>query len=130
MKINPTFLLLIFRFGFVLALSITTYAALIDVAELPPITLRVWDKLQHASVFLLLSFLLHRSFVDKRLFSTPHIAQMAFLFGYGVLIEWLQSYTPHREASAADVLADTFGIFCYSLLYFKICTGKRSSPGG
>ena len=118
MKINPLHLLLIFRVAFVLALSLTTYLALIDIAELPEITRNVWDKLQHASAFFVLSFLLYGSVSRTQLFSRSHTTQIIFLLGYGIMIEWLQSYTPHREASAKDVLADAVGIFCFSLLVY------------
>ena len=112
---NPLPSPLIFRCVFVLALCVTTYVTLIDLSEFPPIN--IWDKLLHASTFLLLSFLLHHSFANTRLLSPQHIAQLVFLLCYGIMIEWLQSYTPYREASLLDVLADAAGILCYWSLY-------------
>jgi VanZ family protein len=130
MKINPAHLLLIFRCTFVLALSAITYASLVNVTELPDMTLLVWDKFQHAAAFLLLSFLLQRSFPASRPFSRIHIAQLVFLLGYGILIEYLQSYTPYREASIGDVVADITGISCYTLFYFKNSSGQPAPQGG
>ena len=130
MKINPSHLLLVFRCSFILAMALITYGSLVNVSELPDVTVKVWDKFQHASAFLLLSFLLHRSFPDKPLFSRSHIAQIIFLFGYGVTIEWLQSYTPNREGSIGDIVADSFGIICYTLLYLKNHSGQSSPQGG
>ena len=126
MKINPLHLLLIFRVTFILALSLTTYLSLIDIAELPEITRDIWDKLQHASAFFVLGFLLYGSVARAQLFSRSHITQVIFLLSYGIMIEWLQSYTPHREASVADVLADAVGIFCFSLLVYLQNTDKSS----
>jgi VanZ family protein len=130
MQINPTHLLLIFRCCFILALSTITYLSLLDTSELPAVTLKIWDKLQHASAFLLLSFLLHRSFVNKRLFSMAHIAQACSLLCYGVIIECLQSYSPYRQASMGDVVADGVGIICYSLFYLKYNSGQNSPHRG
>lgn len=130
MKINPAHLLLLFRCCFILALSLITYLSLMNTAELPPVTLKVWDKLQHALAFLLLSFLLQRSFPDRPLFSKFHMTQLLFLFCYGVLIEYLQSYSPYRQASVGDVLADTVGIVSYTLLYLIYSTGQSSRHRG
>lgn len=130
MKINPVHLLLLFRCTFTVTIALITYASLVNVTELPEIATRVWDKLQHASAFLLLSFLLQRSFPDKRPLSTAYMAQVVFLISYGALIEYLQSYSPYREASLGDLVADSVGVLCYTLLYLKNDAGQNSPREG
>lgn len=63
-----------------------------------------WDKLNHASAFLVLAFCACQAHARARWRS------MAALLAYGVLIELLQSQVPNRSADAADVLADAVGI--------------------
>ncbi len=62
------------------------------------------DKLRHAGAFLVLWALSRRSS------GAASGLLMAGLLAYGVLIEVLQGFTPNREPSAADVLADAVGI--------------------
>ena len=62
------------------------------------------DKLRHAGAFLVLWVLSRRSS------GAAAGLLMAGLLAYGVLIEVLQGFTPNREPSAADVLADAVGI--------------------
>lgn len=62
------------------------------------------DKLRHAGAFLVLWVLSRRSS------GAASGLLMAALLAYGVLIEVLQGFSPDREPSAADVLADAVGI--------------------
>lgn len=62
------------------------------------------DKLRHAAAFLVLWVLTRRSS------GAASGLLMAALLAYGVLIEVLQGFTPNREPSVADVLADAVGI--------------------
>lgn len=113
MKLNPLHSLLIFRCSFIIAVAIITFMSLIDLTDLPIPS--IWDKLEHASAFILLSYLLDQSFPQyhhRRMF---RMTQMTFLLGYGIGIEWLQSFTPTREPSFLDIVADTVGIFIYTL---------------
>jgi VanZ family protein len=61
------------------------------------------DKLRHAGAFLVLWWLGRRAGV-------PAMGLAAGLLGFGVLIEGLQSLTPDREASLADIAADAAGL--------------------
>lgn len=62
------------------------------------------DKLRHAFAFLTLWAL------GRRAGFHPGWALALGLLGFGVGIEIAQSFTPDREASTADVLADLTGI--------------------
>ena len=124
MTLKPSSLLLIYRGAFIAALAFTTFMALIDLSKLP-LQIDMWDKLQHATVFIVLSFLLDRSFPCYPSRRTLHPAQPLFLLGYGIAIEWMQSFTPYREASVYDVLADAIGLLAYWLHYFKYHSRKK-----
>jgi len=62
------------------------------------------DKLRHALAFIALWA------IGRRAGLRPTWALALGLFGFGVGIEWAQSFAPGREASAGDVLADALGI--------------------
>jgi len=71
------------------------------------------DKVLHASAFFVLSFLLNRAS------STIHhrIRNMLSLLAFGILIEFLQSFTTYRTVSFWDVMADLVGILLFQLTY-------------
>jgi len=72
------------------------------------------DKVLHASAFFTLSFLLNRSSS-----STSHrIRNMLSLLSFGILIEFLQSFTSYRTVSFGDVVADLVGILLFQATYF------------
>jgi VanZ family protein len=62
------------------------------------------DKLRHALAFIALWAL------GRRAGLRPSWALALGLVAFGVCIEVAQSFTPDREASAADVMADALGI--------------------
>ena len=130
MQLNPAHLLLLFRCLFILVLTAITCVSLLNPTELPPVTLQVWDKMQHALAYVLLSFLLQRSFPDKAPLSAGHGAQMVFLLLYGVVIEYVQGLTPYREASLSDVVANSVGIAGYCLFYLKSAASRKQPHKG
>ena len=71
------------------------------------------DKVLHASAFFVLSFLLNRasSSINRR------IRNMLSLLSFGILIEFLQSFTSYRTVSLGDVVADLVGILLFQLSY-------------
>lgn len=119
--INPFFTGL-----FVLAISLATVAALSD-PSLIDTGFDIWDKLQHALTYCFLAFLLARCYPACLYQKHPPIAQSAFLLGYGILIEYLQSLTPYREPSLLDVVANVTGIGIYSLIHLMIHAGEPPS---
>jgi VanZ family protein len=62
------------------------------------------DKLRHALAFIALWA------IGRRAGLRPSWALGLGLMAFGIGIEVAQSFTPDREASAADVLADALGI--------------------
>ncbi|PCJ59184.1 MAG: hypothetical protein COA79_10810 [Planctomycetota bacterium] len=70
------------------------------------------DKINHAFAFFVLSFLLDHAFHNK----IKILNQVWLLIGFGILIECVQFFLPHREFSIADIFADLLGILWYVLL--------------
>ena len=89
-----------------LAISILAFTS----HEIPLID-ELYDKLKHAAAFATLALLLDFSFPASRF----GLAKILLLLGYGVFIEVVQHFLPHREASAWDVFADGVGIAAYML---------------
>lgn len=90
------------RWGTVLALLLITYLAL------TPLTMPViddWnDKVKHVLAFAALTFgLRHYWWLSWWVVAVG-------LTGYGLGIEWVQSFIPNRVASGGDVVADVAGI--------------------
>ncbi len=68
------------------------------------------DKSLHFLAFCTLAVLLDFAFPRSR-FGTIKILS---LIGYGILIEFVQSFLPYRSAELADVFADMVGICAYA----------------
>ena len=64
-----------------------------------------WDKLNHAAAFFALFLLL--SYSCSKL---TNLNKFLILVLYGVIIEVIQHFIPHRESSLLDILADIVGI--------------------
>lgn len=79
------------------------------------------DKVVHFIVFFGLAFVLHHAF---RLPIWLHLVLLAF---YGGAIEILQSFTPHRQASFADFVADVAGALSY-FVGFYVWQRTRRQP--
>ena len=95
--------ILLWRGAFVVALAGILMIALWPAGQGPD-----WfpqaDKLRHALAFIALWA------IGRRASLTPAWALAFGLIAFGIGIEIAQSFTPDREASAADVLADALGI--------------------
>lgn len=70
----------------------------------PQIAVSTWDKLNHVTAFAVLQVLGMLSWERRP------ITLLGGLAAYGVLIEVLQNFTPPREATVSDVLADVVGL--------------------
>jgi VanZ family protein len=98
--------LLVVRFALAAAMAAIAWFAFIPA---PPAGIeRVWDKLQHAFAFLVLSALL-----DLAMPARGAGFKILLAFGYGALIEAVQSQLSWRDASLRDLLADVAGIGAY-----------------
>lgn len=70
------------------------------------------DKFNHLIAFGVLSFLCHIAFQTH-----SSIKWAIVLFGYGLLIEWVQYFLPHREFSLLDLATDLLGIVLYLIIF-------------
>ena len=96
-----------FRVALVVAFLTISYLVTTPV---PP-DIGVSDKLEHAVTFAALAFLVDFSF-PRRGFDWRKIAP---LVGYGILIEVVQYFIPHRSSEVLDVVADSSGLIVYAL---------------
>lgn len=100
---------LLFRPALLVAVALGTALALTDGSN--AITDGVNDKLLHAACFAALAFLLDYSIPG------PAAAfwrwQLPALLVYGILIEAVQGFLPHRSADLLDVAADLAGLLAY-----------------
>ena len=71
------------------------------------------DKIKHMTAFFTLSLLLNRASSTLK----HRIRNMIALLFFGIFIEVVQLYFPHRESSVADVVADFAGIVLFQVGY-------------
>ncbi len=98
-----------FRFALALCLALITYLAFGHVEETPIADFN--DKLEHAAAFLTLAFLLDFAWPRRPWDATKLLSLLA----YGLLIELVQYFLPHREFSLWDLAADGLGLLIYPL---------------
>jgi VanZ family protein len=100
----------LFRGALAIALMVISYLAFTPL-EIPVVS-SLNDKFSHIAAFLCLALL-----VD---FSWPRSPwnHMKFLplMGYGLFIETIQGFLPHRFFSLLDLAADALGLLAYGLL--------------
>lgn len=81
-----------------------------------------FDKLQHFSVFSILTYFIYfiLSYQDKIFFLKIHRTAITIIFALsvGVSIELIQLYMPNRSSSVFDVMADLWGIL-FTILIIK-----------
>jgi len=77
--------------------------------------LHIWDKLQHFSAYLALSFLPVIGFRDRR----RGIVAGLSMFLLGILMEAGQYFSPGRAVELGDVIANGIGVTCGVLLAFQ-----------
>lgn len=93
---------------FVTIAFISWQATIQNGIEAPPVM--NGDKILHFLAFGTLALLVDYAFPRRRF----GFAKIILLILYGLSIEVVQSYLPYRSASAADLLADLFGIGTYA----------------
>ncbi len=98
-----------FRIAFTGTALLVAYLAFVQLQGTP--IERINDKLGHLAAFLTLAFLLD--------FASPRQAwgwrKLLPLFIYGLLIELVQYFLPHRQFSLWDLTADMLGLLIYPL---------------
>ena len=71
-----------------------------------------YDKINHFAAFLVLAMLADFSFPNSRFNS----AKIFLLIAYGISLEIIQHFLPHRMFSLFDIAADSLGLLAYGLL--------------
>jgi len=114
-----------FKVVFFISIIIVLYLALVPENSESLFDFEHFDKIKHAIVFFILSFLLNRSSSDI----TKRVRNILALFGFGLLIEFLQSFTSYRTVSLGDILANLTGILLFQVTYslLKFWQKKRRS---
>ena len=95
------------RLALALAVITIMVLALMPMTTVPVTT--TWDKLDHALAFFTLALLAEQAFPGWSFWRGLALGLLAF----GVGIEIAQWFTPDREASMLDVMADGIGIAIY-----------------
>lgn len=101
---------LIFRCLFVITIVSVTVLALLPQGDVQITT--GWDKANHFFAFFVLLLLLDNAYPLKNMW-TSKIPVLVF---YGVLLEILQAFSPDRQASLLDVVADISGLAGYQVI--------------
>ncbi len=81
------------------------------ISSLYPVELN--DKVEHATVFFILSLLLNRASATRGY----RLRNVVALSLFGIVIELIQHFIPHRSASLNDVFANITGILIFQLLF-------------
>jgi VanZ family protein len=71
-----------------------------------------YDKINHFAAFLVLAMLVDFSFPNSRFNS----AKIFLLIVYGISLEIIQHFLPHRMFSLFDIAADSLGLLAYGSL--------------
>jgi len=72
------------------------------------------DKAGHFIAFFVLAIC-----VDLGTRANKYLA-MFLLVGYGILVEFVQSHIPGREASIGDIVADSAGVLFYYFIFLHL----------
>lgn len=70
------------------------------------------DKIAHFVLFFILAATMHLAFAPRVWLG------LMLLFGYGLVIEWIQYHIPGRGAELMDLIADMLGAVSFYLLLF------------
>ena len=98
-----------FRITLIVSLLLITYLLTMELKH--PIMMSMNDKLGHALAFIYLAFLVDYSFPASRF----GLLKVLPLLAYGLFIEVIQHYLPHRMFSFLDMLADSVGVAIYAM---------------
>jgi|AntAceMinimDraft_1070359.scaffolds.fasta_scaffold00364_27 VanZ family protein len=112
----------IVRIGFWGASGLVLLLSLLPTEQLPPITLDIWDKAQHALGFLFLGVLGFWSYAHR------HMRVLLGLLIFGAAIELMQSVTGWRHGDWLDWLADALGVVVAYFLFYELSLKNASQP--
>ncbi len=103
-----------YRLPFILWSAVILFLTLSPTSKLPETdSISFLDKLAHAGVFMIWSFLLMRYIQynkGKRIIKNPGAFSFLLFSGiFGLGIEWIQYFLPYRQFEWADLAADMTG---------------------
>jgi VanZ family protein len=98
------------RFRLALAVALLAIAWLATTPRHVPIVEALNDKANHLLAFLVLGWLADFSFPERAFGAGKVLA----LLGYGLALEAVQHFLPHRDASLYDLAADALGLALYA----------------
>jgi VanZ family protein len=101
--------ILLFRIALAVTLVVITVLATTQI-DYPAVS-SLNDKFSHIAAFYVLALLVDFSTPDSRY----TLSKAAPLLGYGLLIEVVQYFLPHRTFSLLDLAADAAGLALYGL---------------
>jgi len=101
--------IIIFRIILIVSFLLITYLVTTELKH--PTLTSVNDKLGHVLAFIYLAFLVDYSFPASRF----GLIKILPLLAYGLFIEIIQHYLPHRMFSYLDMLADGTGVAIYAM---------------
>ncbi|MES9849597.1 MAG: VanZ family protein [Candidatus Thiodiazotropha sp.] len=93
-----------------MALLVISYLAFTPLDT--PVVTEFNDKLSHIVAFFTLAFLVDFSWPRSKWKPIKYLP----LFGYGLFIEVVQAFMPHRLFSTWDLVADILGLLIYPLV--------------
>lgn len=102
--------ILLFRLALALALVAITWLATTPRAV--PVVEDINDKVSHVLAFLVLGLLADFAFPARGFGPSKILA----LLGYGLLVEAVQYFLPHRDSSLYDLAANAIGLALYGYL--------------
>ncbi|QCB45373.1 VanZ family protein [Hydrogenophaga sp. PAMC20947] len=100
----------LFKAAFWLLCTLIAVLSLLTTDQLPPQTLHIWDKAQHAVGFMLLSA------AGLAAYPRRYRSLGWGLLAFGAAIELAQSFTTWRQGDGWDWIADAVGIALVMLL--------------
>lgn len=100
----------LFRGALGVSIAVISYLAFTPL-DLPGVS-SLNDKVSHIIAFFCLAFLADFSWPE----SPWNQLKFFLLLGYGLAIEVVQAFLPHRLFSLFDLSADAFGLILYTLL--------------
>ena len=108
--------------GWIVLMILITIQSSLSGFKLPPLGLRLEDKLVHFLIFGILAWLIIRgmsketsAWIQKR----KIIISLIIAILFAISDEWHQSLTLKRDADLFDLLADTLGIISFVLLFLR-----------
>ena len=111
-----------FKFGLIINLLLTLYF-FFQQGISSGVALPHFDKFGHFCAFFVLAMCVDLGTRIRSFYA------ILILFGYGVAVEWIQSYIPGRDASMGDIIADLSGVSAYYFIAINSRWLKRIRSG-